>query len=75
MRVRFEWESMQEEEMLRYISSGILKRKVKDLQVWGGNASAKYSTKSAYNRLANHATGVHRGFSISSGKLKHSPIP
>jgi len=43
--------------MLRYISKGDLKREVKDLQVWGGNDTGKFSVKSTCRCLANHVTG------------------
>ena len=60
-RARFEWESVQEEEMLRHISTDNLKREVTDLQVWGGDVLGKYYVKSVYERHANHLTEVHRG--------------
>jgi len=35
-RVRFKWESRQEDNLIRYISTSSLNRETEDLQMWGG---------------------------------------
>jgi len=61
-RARVEWESIQEEDMLRLISANILNREEQDQQLWGGGGTGEFSVKSAYNCLASHATGEQMGF-------------
>jgi len=56
-RVRFEWESLQEEDILRYISTGSLRRETKDLQTWGGDPTEEFSVRSAYDYLTNQGLG------------------
>jgi len=36
-RTRFEWESLQEEKMLRLISTGFLNKETQDRQLWEGD--------------------------------------
>jgi len=38
-RVRFEWESRQEEDLIRYISTSSLSRDIEDMQMWGGDTT------------------------------------
>ena len=60
-RVRFDWESVQEEEMSRFISKGVLNREESDLQLWGGDTIGELSVKSAYMCLANQVNGLTDG--------------
>ena len=47
-RVRFVWESTQEEDMLRYIYRGALNREEMDIQLWKRDSTGDFSVKSAY---------------------------
>jgi len=56
---RFEWESIQEEEMVRLISTGSLSREVQDVQKWGGDVSGEFTVDSANKCLASFSGEVH----------------
>jgi len=57
-RVRYDWESEQEQEVLSYISRGALDREESDLLVWGKDVSGEFSVKSVYVCLANYDSGL-----------------
>lgn len=56
-RARFDWESLQEEDLLRYICVSIMNREVKDQQLWGGDGASAFSVKSAYAYIPSHGLG------------------
>ena len=59
-RDSFQWETTQEEGLLRLLERVKLLKEVKDRQVWDGDESGDFSVKKAYARLANHGIGLHQ---------------
>jgi len=55
-RNRFEWKSPMEEELISLLSRVILKKNVKDIQVWG-KEPGPFFVNSAYECLSNHVRG------------------
>jgi len=45
--------------MRSYISKVNMTKEVEDIQKWGSEDFGLFSVKSAYDRLANHASGQH----------------
>jgi len=72
-RVRFEWEALQEEDMLRIISSCSINRELKDNQIWGGDISGEFSVKSAYEFLAYQDSSLSLGIFNQFWQVKAFP--
>ncbi|XP_068486340.1 uncharacterized protein [Phaseolus vulgaris] len=55
-RVRFQWETELEVEMLSRLSLGALSKDTSDQLLWKGDQKGMFSVKSAYSVLTNHQT-------------------
>jgi len=59
-RVRYEWESVIEADLVMCISRANMNRKEKDIQVWGFDESGIFSVNSTYECLVKHVRGTHQ---------------
>jgi len=55
---RFEWEAKMEVNLMECIVRASLKRNTNDIQVWGDEATEKYTMNSAYECLAKQTRGT-----------------
>jgi len=69
-RVRFELESVWEEDLLRYIAKGALNKESKDYVVWGGDSSGAFSVKSSYASMNTHVSCASSDIFKIYGKKK-----
>ena len=72
-RPRFVWEFELEEEMKIHLSSIMLSREQKDVQVWGNDVGKEFSVSSAYDCLTKQGRGSHSEVYINLWKAKAFP--
>ena len=73
-RVRFEWESLMEADLIMHISRANMSREEKDIQVWRCDETGLFSVNSAYECLAKQERGPVMMCSSTCGRLKCSPM-
>ena len=56
--MRFQCESVLEEDLLRYIAKGALNKESKDYVVWGGDSLGAFSVKSTYASMYTQVSGA-----------------
>jgi len=56
-RARFEWESVLEAKLTIHISTTMLSKEEKDIQVWGNDEKGCFTINAAYEYLAKHERG------------------
>jgi len=60
-RSMFVWESVLEDDLLRYLAKGALNKEANDCIVWGGEVSGAFLVKSSYACLTNQDSGTKEG--------------
>jgi len=71
-RVRFEWGSMLEANLIQHISRISLTSEQKDVQTWGSEDSGTFSVNAAYHFLSKQASSPQQEVFKSLWKLKRS---
>jgi len=73
-RDKFEWEVEMEGNLMECIVRASMKRNMEDIQVWGDEASEKYTVNLAYECLAKQTGGMRQAALRLFGKLKQNVV-